>query len=720
MADNFKFVQGINYKLAGSGCIATATEIILSSFKLPDGTLITMDMFGDTGYFTQEPGTSKEENGIFTGVTQNANGTATLTGVVKGLKFVAPYTSDSALKLAHAGGTILIISNSAPFYNELSAKDNDEIITSQYTFTDPKIPKMDVYSAPTDDTQFATKKYVDEIASGGTVSINRIVVAGTAGEVVSAGKVVYFDTTDKEWKLADGSSVATCDNVLLGIAQGAGTNGVGISGGVLLEGLDSNQTGFTAGDTLYISDTAGTIASSAGTISKKVGYAKSATEIYFKVDTNDLLKDNGGIDRDADGLFIKLEDTDPSLEINVDGELGVKHDSTLVVGASGLGVNVSGLNNITVIAGENIDVTSGPVPVFYDYDIVGVKQIENTTGNSDQGNRGLQYGQTFTTTSTATYIEKVNLYISRHANFTSYGVEVFIYETSAGLPTGSPIGRAYIPYTSIATSYGLVEFKFNNPVKVSPSTMYAMVMCSQNGSYDITWRYNNSSVYAGGTLVSTSNDGSSWSKDDAKDFVFNVYEMSSTKKAFKSDANDYYRYKFDGFAITTATAGNNINVQTAGIVSGFTGLSTMDTYFVQDTIGTISNSKGTYEIKTGKAVSDSQLLIEKGNSEYIGSTSIDYSNIIALNNNGYVASVPFDAKYFICHLYGYTSGTNYIGQIFPIYRNGISSGGIFDKGDATGYQAISVSLNKGAIFLATLFSGSSANTNITGTIYFYR
>lgn len=337
MADNFKFVQGINYKLAGSGCIATASEIILSSFTLPDGTLITMSMFGDTGYMTLEPGTSKEENISFTGVTQNANGTATLTGVTKGLNFVAPYTSEALLKLAHAGGTIAIISNSAPFYNELSAKDNDETITSQWTFTDPKIPKMDTYSAPTDDEQLATKKYVDDIASGGTASINRIVVAGIAGETVTAGKVVYFDTTDKEWKLADGSSVATCDNVLLGIAQGAGTNGNPISGGVLLEGFDSNQTGFTAGDTLYISDTAGTIASSAGTISKKVGYAKSATEIYFKVDTNDLLRADGAITRTADGVGVNLETSNPGLKITTNKlDVKLKTAGGILSGSDGL------------------------------------------------------------------------------------------------------------------------------------------------------------------------------------------------------------------------------------------------------------------------------------------------------------------------------------------------------------------------------------------------
>ncbi|MEA2036564.1 MAG: hypothetical protein U9O94_03590, partial [Nanoarchaeota archaeon] len=281
MADTNNFVQLQRLKLAGSGCTATATSIELQSMKYPDDTNVTMANFGSTGYITLEPGTSKEENISFTGITQNASGTATLTGVTRGLDFHTPYTENADLKQSHAGGAIAVASNSAPFYNELSAKDNDETVTGTWTFTNPNIPVMDTYSAPTDDEQFATKKYVDDTATG-TTGTDRIVVSGTAGATVAAGDFVYLDDSDSEWKLADASNSATCENKILGIAQGSGTDGNTISGGVLLSGKDSNQSGLTANNIYYISDTAGDIATSAGTVEAEVGVAISTTEIYFQ------------------------------------------------------------------------------------------------------------------------------------------------------------------------------------------------------------------------------------------------------------------------------------------------------------------------------------------------------------------------------------------------------------------------------------------------------
>lgn len=173
MANNRNFVQGQDYQLSGSGVIAAATTVRLSSFKTPDGTNITMADFGTLGYGTFEPETEREENMSFTGITQNADGTADLTGVVRGLGFVPPYTAVAALDRAHAGGTTFRISNSAPFYNDQASKENDNTFSQSntfqgpVTFTDPNIPQMDVYTAPTLDVELAAKKYVDDTAVAG-------------------------------------------------------------------------------------------------------------------------------------------------------------------------------------------------------------------------------------------------------------------------------------------------------------------------------------------------------------------------------------------------------------------------------------------------------------------------------------------------------------------------------------------------------------------------
>ena len=277
-----ELIQGQKYKLFGGGVTSTAATIVLQSFTTPDDTEITTSLLGTTNYGTLEPGTSREEIISFTGVTQNSDDTADLTGVTRGLKFTTPYTADTGLRKAHAGGTIFVMSNNPQVYEDLVSASNDETITGKYTFSTGEYPEMsDSTTDPINDEDLAPKHYVDDTAGGTPVSINRVVVDATAGATVAIGEIVYLDETDNEWKLADASASATCDNVQLAIAQGAGTNGAAITGGVLLIGRDVNQAGFSAGDRIYISDTAGTLATTAGTVEVEVGHAISATAIDF-------------------------------------------------------------------------------------------------------------------------------------------------------------------------------------------------------------------------------------------------------------------------------------------------------------------------------------------------------------------------------------------------------------------------------------------------------
>lgn len=97
-----------------------------------------------------------------------------------------------------------------------------------------------------------------------------------------------------------------------------------------------------------------------------------------------------------------------------------------------------------------------------------------------------------------------------------------------------------------------------------------------------------------------------------------VYQNKSDNEVYPCDGNDTNAMKFIGFAISNGTNGNNINVQFSGIVSGFTGLSEGEKYYVQDIAGTIGTSIGTYEILVGVAVSETELLIQKGKRQAAG------------------------------------------------------------------------------------------------------
>lgn len=190
MTKEFSPLQAQSFSLAGGGAIAGATSITLKSFKQIDGsTNITMVMLGSTAFITLEPGNGTlEEQIAFTGVTQNSNGTATLTGVYT-VSMVDPYTVTSGLAQTHAGSTTAVLSNTSGFYNQFLAKNDDATITGLYTFPNgANTPLLGTsYVAPTINTQIASKGYADSLSFAGapdaTTTQKGIVELATQAEV---------------------------------------------------------------------------------------------------------------------------------------------------------------------------------------------------------------------------------------------------------------------------------------------------------------------------------------------------------------------------------------------------------------------------------------------------------------------------------------------------------------------------------------------------------
>lgn len=130
------YVSSGTYKLAGGGISSSDTSIIVDAFVKPiSGQIYSMSEFGTTGYVTLEPGSAtKKEFASFTGLSYSGT-RATLTGVTRGLEFNTPYTASSSLRLSHAGGTGVIISNPPQLYNNLATKANTETISGIWTFS---------------------------------------------------------------------------------------------------------------------------------------------------------------------------------------------------------------------------------------------------------------------------------------------------------------------------------------------------------------------------------------------------------------------------------------------------------------------------------------------------------------------------------------------------------------------------------------------------------
>ena len=158
------YVQSPTLYLAGSGVIVGATSITLTDLVDIYGNVLTMSSFGSFGYITLEPDTSNAEGATFTGVTANANGTYTLTGV-KTLLAVSPYTETSGLVRNHAGGTKVVVTDNVAFWNTFVNKNNTASISAIYTFATGATPI--ITDQPTTPTQAANKAYVDGVAIQG-------------------------------------------------------------------------------------------------------------------------------------------------------------------------------------------------------------------------------------------------------------------------------------------------------------------------------------------------------------------------------------------------------------------------------------------------------------------------------------------------------------------------------------------------------------------------
>jgi hypothetical protein len=96
--------------------------------------------------------------------------------------------------------------------------------------------------------------------------------------------------------------------------------------------------------------------------------------------------------------------------------------------------------------------------------------------------------------------------------------------TSDGKPWGADLASKSVDVSGITTNSAgeLVEFILDTPIELSSGTMYSIVL--EGDSNGVTYvRYGNQSGYAAGTLVYSTNSGSTWSINANYDTVFYCY-----------------------------------------------------------------------------------------------------------------------------------------------------------------------------------------------------
>lgn len=324
MADNLKPAQLQSFTLAGSGTVIGATTITLKSFNTIQDVngnyrKLTMPDFGTQGFFTLEPGSiPKEEQGVFTGITDNGDGSQTLTGV-KTVDFLSPYTQTAGLTKSHAGGVIMVITNSSGYYDAFANKNNDETINNRWVFPgiEATRPNLAVDVDAIANTALITHGELARATFAGTVDASTVqkgiselstideqddgtatgatgaflvpqnsnitearvnIVRYVAGENIDASvtpQAVYLKASDgKVYKSSAATAVENCfsfigfaifgQNILIN-----NTIRVQVSGQVL------SFVGLTAGSDYFLADAAGTISTTPGTIVYKIGVANS-------------------------------------------------------------------------------------------------------------------------------------------------------------------------------------------------------------------------------------------------------------------------------------------------------------------------------------------------------------------------------------------------------------------------------------------------------------
>lgn len=238
-----------------------------TSMTLVSGTNAAGNSLSGYTCFNIDEGTSIAEF-----VCGQASGTA-ITSMIRGIDPVDGDLEVTALKKAHRRGASVKITN----YPSLG-------ILSRILNGNEQLPSAITYASgvtPTASGDLTDKEYVLSVVNGGTVSFEKVVVAGTAGETIASGNFVYLKSSDSRWWKTSASAAATSENVVIGIAQGSGTAGNAISNGVLVQGIDATQSGLSANTVYYLSTSSGVISSSAGTKEVTAGVALSSSSFLL-------------------------------------------------------------------------------------------------------------------------------------------------------------------------------------------------------------------------------------------------------------------------------------------------------------------------------------------------------------------------------------------------------------------------------------------------------
>ena len=265
----------------------------------------------------------------------------------------------------------------------------------------------------------------------------------------------------------------------------------------------------------------------------------------------------------------------------------------------------TGQNTTTLLAGTAIQGATTPVPVYLEQTGLILEQATSDTTASIYGI--YQQAQTFQTDSSTTTLKKLALKLQPVGSPKGKVLIKILGVDAKQQPTGAPLfSTANLAAASLVKGWN--EIPLNN-LKVTPTTTYTIVVSVPNGeeANQLQWHQASTDVYAEGMAQSSPNYGISWTPEPEHDFTFRLY--SSNGRAYPCEATTRATLACLGLATTDAQPGEQVTVQTSGIVPGFSKLVVGAKYYVQDAAGTIGEAPGTHQKLVGMSVSPQELSV---------------------------------------------------------------------------------------------------------------
>lgn len=167
----------------------TATTMRITPFPVDlDGTKLTITDFGTTPTVTVDPKVSGiEEIESFTGITDNGDNTATLTGLSRDLVSKYPYTTAGTGR-THGSGATVVFGNNPQIYGRLAAPENIQTWTAIQTYSSSTMPRFDAEPSAAMYAAMTGLEFVD------LNKLNSYFVAGAANSSETANGISQLAT----------------------------------------------------------------------------------------------------------------------------------------------------------------------------------------------------------------------------------------------------------------------------------------------------------------------------------------------------------------------------------------------------------------------------------------------------------------------------------------------------------------------------------------------